>query len=330
MLSQLAAVLVSILCAAGVVAPAHARGPACTAAASCADVLDLASGGSIRYYRSLPLSRNEAVRRAVIIVHGNGRNADDYFEHAIAAARREQRLEEALVLAPNFRTRKDGPTPGEHHWSSQGWKIGNRSRDPARISSFEVMDELLSRICSRTSASFPNLRTVVIAGHSAGAQFVNRYLAGGSGCSNPTVEVRYLVMNPSSYLYVDGRRRAAATGPFRVPDENCQDYDDYKYGLRERNAYMKGLTSNEIRRRLFTRHAWYLAGGTDTKAGGSLDQTCAARLQGPHRLARHANYRDYAALFEGWTGAAFIVVPGIGHSGRDMLASEAARRVAFR
>ncbi len=117
---------------------------------------------------------------------------------------------------------------------------------------------------------------------------------------------------------------------FEAPRSDCQAYDDYKYGLRELNSYMRRVGPGEIRRRLFTRHAWYLAGGADTGAGRSLDQRCEARLQGANRLARHANYRDYAGLFEGWTGAEFITIPGIGHSGRDMLASEVARRITFR
>jgi hypothetical protein len=293
-------------------------------------MLALGTGGSLRYFRSLPLTRSEAVRRALVVVHGNSRNADDYFEYAIAAARLEQKLDDAIVLAPNFRTRKDAPAATEHYWSSSGWKVGNRSQDPKRVSSFAVMDELLARICSSGSPVFPNLGIVVIAGHSAGGQFVNRYLAGGAGCPNAAVEVRYLVMNPSSYLYVDGRRRPSARGPFVLPGDGCRDYDDYKYGLRELNAYMRRVTPAGIRRRLFTRQSWYLAGGADTGAGRSLDQGCEARLQGVNRLVRHANYRDYASLFEGWTGATFVVVPGIGHSGREMLASEAARRVAFR
>jgi hypothetical protein len=171
---------------------------------------------------------------------------------------------------------------------------------------------------------------VVIVGHSAGGQFVNRYLGGGSGCPNAAVEVRYLVMNPSSYLYVDGRRRVESGRPFETPRTSCHEYDDYKYGLRDLNSYMARVGPGEIRRRLFSRRSWYLAGEADTRADRNLEQGCEARLQGAHRLARHANYRDYAELFDDWTGAVFATVPGIGHSGSRMLASEAARSVIFR
>lgn len=310
--------------------PVLARDLPCGKAAACGDWLALSTGGRLRYYGSLPLERSETVDRVVIVIHGNGRNADDYFEHAVAAARLDERLDTTLILAPNYRTRNDQPRTGEHYWGSGGWKIGDRSRDRLRVSSFAVMDELLRRVCPAQATPFPKLRVVTLAGHSAGAQFVNRYLAGGKGCPDPAVEVRFLVMNPSSYLYVDGRRRRPTSGPFVIPPTGCPGYDDYKYGLGNLNRYMRGVGPAEIRRRLFTRRSWYLAGQADTRAGRSLDQRCEAALQGEHRLARYLNYRDYARLFPGWNGAQHASVPGIGHSGREMLASEPARRVMFR
>jgi hypothetical protein len=323
-------VLLLFFFAACAASPAWSRVAPCTAAASCRAELALAGGGKIGYYRSLPLASSDAVERAVVVVHGDERNADDYFSFAIAAARSERRLDDTLVLAPGFRAAGDNPSAGEHFWSSGGWKVGDRSRDAARVSSFAVMDDLLARICGRNARLFPRLRTAVIAGHSAGGQFVSRYVAGGAGCANPAVEVRYVVMNPSSYLYVDGRRRSAAGARFAAPASGCSDYDDYKYGLRELNAYMSDVGAAEIRRRLFTRRTWFVAGLTDTGTDSKLDVRCAAQLQGRNRLERFANYRDYAGLFPDWTGATFVTVPRTGHSGRRMLASEQARAIMFR
>ena len=44
------------------------------------------------------------------------------------------------------------------------------------ISSFEVIDQIISHIAEPDL--FPNLATIVVAGHSAGGQHVNRYAAG--------------------------------------------------------------------------------------------------------------------------------------------------------
>ena len=89
-----------------------------------------------------------------------------YYDRLVASASAEGRLDDTLLLAPNFRTLADGPDANEHYWSSGGWKIGHKSLDdPGRFSSFEVMNELVERVCS--GSLFPALRTVFI-GHSAG------------------------------------------------------------------------------------------------------------------------------------------------------------------
>jgi hypothetical protein len=309
--------------------PAGALDQPCTSSERCRDELVLSTGRSIFYYRNLPLVRNESVSHAVIVVHGNRRDADRYYERLVTAATAEDRMQDALLLAPNFRTRDDHPTANEHYWSSSGWKIGNSSKDSKRFSSFAAMNELLGKVCSSSSVLFEKLQTVVIIGHSAGGQFVNRYAAGGTGCPNRAVEVRYVVMNPSSYLYVDGRRKSWATGEFGPPGFGCMEYDDYKYGLRDLNTYMRGVGADRIRSQLFRRRTYYLGGEEDTKKGSSLDTSCKANLQGPNRLARYRSYREYAATFDDWTGATFSSVPGIGHSGGKMLMSEIARRIMF-
>lgn len=265
------------------------------------------------------------------MIHGNRRDPDRYFESLVAAAEREARLEDTLLLAPGFRAEKDEHGPRSTFWSRSGWKIGNRSKDPGRISSFTVVDELLGRICPVEARPFPALKVVVIVGHSAGGQFVHRYAAGGAGCPDAGVEVRYVVMNPSSYLYVDGRRQAGPDRTFRVPRLGCFGFDDYKYGVRDLNAYMEAVGVERIRENLARRRVFYLAGEKDDNPrSGSLDKSCEARRQGEHRLERFEHYRNYAALFEDWTGSIFRVVPGVGHSGGKMLLSEAAREALFR
>lgn len=298
----------------------------CTSTSTCQDSLILSTGKTIPYFHSFPLVKNDAIKRAVIIVHGNLRNADTYYERLVAATSADGRLDDTLLLAPNFRTRDDGPGANEHYWSSGGWKIGHKSRDePGRISSFEVMNELLERVCS--TSTFPQIRMVVIIGHSAGGQFVNRYAAGGNGCPDPGVDVRYVVMNPSSYLYLTGVR-TSKIGGFKTPD-SCPEYNDYKYGLSDLNTYMTLVGATSIRNNLFTRQTFYLAGEEDTSIDVNLDVSCSGNLQGVNRLQRFKNYRQHADLFDLWTNSIFLSVPGIGHSSSKMLMSETTRSIMF-
>ena len=310
--------------------PAFSSSEPCTDSTLCRDQLALRRGGTLAYFRTLRPDRNEAVRRAVIVVHGNRRDADRYFEHLVAAARAEERLGDTALLAPAFGTLDDERSKSELHWSSHGWKIGDKSRDATRTSSFAALDELLAQVCGLSRTSFPQIQKVAIVGHSAGGQFVNRYAAGGAGCSDRAVEVHYVVMNPSSYLYLDGRRRADGAADFEVPRGGCRGYDDYKYGLRDLNSYMERVGPDRIRQNLFTRRVYYLAGEEDTRGGSSLDTSCRANLQGSQRLARFTSYRDYSRLFDEWTGSVFATIPGIGHDGARMLMSDTTRRVLFR
>jgi hypothetical protein len=312
---------------AGVLLAGAAQADPCTSADACRQQFAISSGKTIPYYRSFPLERNDTIQRVVIVMHGSLRNADAYYDRLVAAADAEGRLHDTLLLAPNFRTQDDGPAANEHYWSSGGWKIGHKSLDdPGRFSSFEVMNELVAQACS--TSTFPDLHTVVIMGHSAGGQFVNRYAAGGAGCPDPAVDTHYIVMNPSSYLYLDPLRRSLA-GAFEVPD-SCSSYDDYKYGLRDLNTFMTRVGTSQIRSNLFERRTYYLAGEEDTSTGGSLDTSCSGNTQGRHRVERHDNYREHTGRFDRWTGSTFLSVPGVGHSGTGMITSETARRLTFR
>ena len=54
-------------------------------------------------YRTYSLdTRNDAIRRALIMVHGTNRNADHYFETSIAAAFLAGALEDTVVIAPHM------------------------------------------------------------------------------------------------------------------------------------------------------------------------------------------------------------------------------------
>ena len=67
-----------------------------------------------------------------------------------------------------------------------------------------MIDEVFDRL--RDRKRFPNLSQVVLAGHSAGGQFVNRYAAGGQARANQGVRLKFLVMKPSPYIYLDRKR----------------------------------------------------------------------------------------------------------------------------
>jgi hypothetical protein len=285
----------------------------------------LSDGKYVPYYRTHPLSEdNRYIRRAIIVIHGLNRTPHSYFTYVVEAAQREGRLDDTLILAPKFQTAQDGPRRDEHRWR-HGWSQGDRSQDGPGLSSFAVVDEVIALLTQR--GRFRNLEMIVVAGHSAGGQFVNRYAAGARRVRG--VRLRWLVMNPSSYLYLD-RRRPRKLGKAFAVQKGAGSYNKYRYGVERLNAYMKRRGVRRIRENLLSRKVYYLTGTSDTGLQ-DLDVSKPARLQGRHRLERWRNYRAYVSLFPRWRrNATFRGVEGIGHSARGMFNSAAARRVLFR
>jgi len=289
--------------------------------------LTTSQGGGVVYYRTHPFNRSHpSVRRAVIVVHGLGRTANGYFRSVLESALADHRGTGTAIVAPRFPIADDKPAAGLHAWTG-GWAIGHRSLAPRRISSYQVIDEVFDRL--RDRKRFPNLSQVVLAGHSAGGQFVNRFVAGGQARVNDGVRLKFLVMNPSSYIYLDKRRPVPGKAGMFAEPKGVKDFNRYKYGLDGLNAYMKTRGRKAILKQMQARRVYYLGGTRDT-GSTNLDQRPQAMIQGRHRFERWRNYRLYVKLFPRWSAnAVFRPVPDIGHSGRQMFNSAAAKQVLF-
>ena len=203
----------------------------------------------------IPYDANQSVAephpqvvRAVVIIPGSNRNSGFGYQTLLeCAAIAGVNDSTSLLVVPQYLIEEDiafHNLPAEHaFWGEQGWKEGNRSLSTsshpraARISSFAVLDSILYAIASRN----PNLQSIVVAGHSAGGQFVNRYAAGNTVqqtlADSFGVQVSYVAANPSSYLYMSAERAVPGDpGSFAAPDAgDCPDYDQYKYGLQSLN-----------------------------------------------------------------------------------------------
>lgn len=315
--------------------PAAAAPPGSTTciprgAQACRGHVILGGGWRLPYYRNHPLSGSPTVTRAVVAMHGSYRDARATFEALLDAAQAAGVDDRTLIIAPRLEARADRPADHEPRWTSEGWKRGDGAITPHGLSSFAVMDQVLSRLANRRR--FPNLTGIVLAGHSAGAQYVQRYAAGGRGpIRHAGVSITYVVANPSSYLYLSPYRpdQSDQTGRrFAVPSTSCA-YDDYKYGLGHRNDYMRGLSDDTIRARYARRRVTYLLGAHDTRHDSMLDVTCAARLEGDNRLQRGTLYYRYMRTYFPRARHDRVVVPGAGHSAHDMYDSAQGRAVLF-
>lgn len=286
------------------------------------------------------------VHRLIVVIHGDSRNAASQLRY-IERAAAERGVVDALIVAPQFLTADDlisaGLSSDTLYWDADAWKRGGASATtplarPASTPAFAVVDELVARITDGTR--FPNLRSVVIAGHSAGGQFVNRYAATNrvaATLAERGITTRYVVANPSSYLYLDARRYDPDSRTFRVltsaEKAACPRFDTYRHGLAGTGPYGVALDGRAVRSQLATRSVAYLLGGLDTATDDpSLDSSCAARWQGRHRLERGQRYQRSLPVVLGSAASArqtFAVVPDVGHDAQAMYRSSAGLRALF-
>lgn len=283
----------------------------------------------LEYFGNQSIGNNNAgnpdVRTVVLVIHGDGRDADQYADDTLEAAVTAGKVSSTAVIAPHFLADTDAHA-GRLYWSDSGWKEGGESLDAGHLSSFEVVDRLIARV---QDGRFPNLDRIVVAGHSAGGQFVQRFAAGSAA----TGVDEYVTANPSSYLYLSGKRWFGSTLRDLTTTEKgkCSGYNTYKYGTSGRNNYMGRVSADTLRARYAAHPVTYLLGGADTSRTNNLDVTCAADLQGAYRLDRGRKFFAYEPSVYGTTptGHRKVEVPGIAHSWNDMVKSTEGRQAVF-
>jgi pimeloyl-ACP methyl ester carboxylesterase len=315
-------------------------------------------GSRLLAYSSYPLDgRNESVTRAFILLHGTSRDAGDHFQTALAAAFLADALNNTVIIAPRFAASsgdtgngggscRDALAQGEADWSCEvqrpnSWRSGGGELGGKGLTSYDYIDELL-RLLSRREI-FPNLRAIVFAGHSAGAQFVIRYQMSNRIHEKLGIPVSYLVANSSAYPYLDQLRPTASAQPRNIASaapgynpppasdppapfapfgdaRNCTAFDEWPYGLRNRVGYSSRIEDAQLKNQIVARPVTFLLGGYDILPLAGFDGSCPAMAQGPTRLARGLAFSRY--LHEQYQGQpSVVVVPLCGHNARCMFTS---------
>lgn len=275
------------------------------------------------------------IRRAVIMLHGQGRDGWLYQDQANEALYnatrttgskdqadlRKLKRSETMIISPEFINESDeelatrtnelqfdevtdlstydsAPAETTLVWQGDSWAEGADSIAPTVIdagegrtpytappmSTFEVLDAIIAQLTNTTT--YPRLDTIIVAGHSLGAQFVQRYALIGAVPSR-SIPVHFFIANPGSFAYLTSQR------PYSTAD--CMDsYDAWKYGLGVfgiRYLYDMVIDSLDDRtdvtdvrvRYLRDRQVHYLFGLDDR--GGQGDRRCQAMARECARTA---------------------------------------------
>jgi len=310
--------------------------PCTRATPECTEWVNLGGQAHALIYRTYPVDkRNEKVTRALVVIHGAGRDADNYFRTGLAAAFLASALDDTIVIAPRFASNdgrgcKDTLAANEINWSCSGdsWRSGGVSASNKELTSYDLMDEILRRLARKEV--FPNLKAIVVSGHSAGGQYVTRYEMANQVHDKLGVPIAYVVSNPSSYAYLDPERPTDANSELRPFGDarNCTTYDNWPYGLKNRGGYTAKLSDDQLKQQLASRSVTYLLGELDILPLGGFDSSCPAMAQGPTRLARGQTFASYVnTKYKAQHKA--IVIPLCGHNARCMFTAELALPILF-
>jgi pimeloyl-ACP methyl ester carboxylesterase len=321
--------------------------PCLAATAECTELVAVGGGpGRALVYRNYALDkRNDAITNVLVLIHGASRDADNYYRSALAAAFLAGKLESALVIAPRMASGGDSLAQNEISWDNT-WRSGGPSPTYPAVTSFDFLDEILRKVARKEL--FPNLKAIVVTGHSAGGQVTNRYAMSSKVHDSLGVPVSYVVSNPSSYAYPTDERPTSAAWPLtanapgyildvaagapafvaRGEGGGCSSYDRWAYGFQNRTGYTASLSDDQLKRQLAARPTTYLLGQVDILPLSGFDSSCGAMAQGPTRQARGQAYAKYVNEKLGGKHQVIVVV-GCGHNGRCMYTSEPALRVLF-
>ena len=327
--------------------------PCTTATAPCARWIIFGGGPSrSMVYASYPLDApNPSITRALIMVHGAGRNADHYFETSTAAGFLAGALDNTIIIAPHFIAGQDKPSANEMMWpeGQNSWRSGGMSPTNPTISSFDFVDEIVRRLADKKV--FPNLTKIVVAGHSAGGQFATRYEMTNKVHGTAGVSLSYVVANPSSYAWPaavrplskgdadSAKAKDEAVGPdgekvhtnfeFGAFDTTkARNYNRWPAGLESRAGYSAGPSNEQLVRQLVERPTTYLLGQVDVLPLGGFDGSPNAMAQGPTRRARGEAFFKYVTETLGAKHVA-IIVPECGHNDRCIFTTDVVFPVIF-
>lgn len=289
--------------------------------------------GLMRYCRNHNIYVDDPdVERAIIVIHGSGLDAKNYYNKTVTEALAEGLdLDEIDIIAPqyfeaSYPDDEDAFPPGTwddyYKWTS-GWRWGNLSSTHTTRSSFAIIDHIVGQLMDHR----PNLQMIVIAGQSAGGQFVDRY-AVGTNVDHTGVDMRFWAANPSTNVWYTSSR----------PEPTCSGYNDYGYGLNNLNTYMSNSTVAQIKSRLTSRDIFWSVGENDTGLAG-LDVSCKANAQGANRHERWDNHRTHVGnvcvsqghpgLFCLFHAARHVEIPGCGHGKDCSWASDEGHEILF-
>ena len=229
--------------------------------------------------------------KVLFVVHGNTRNADDYLNSWIRLTKDKN----IAIFAPHFK-RSSFISFNTLQMSTSSGKI-RTDTDLYLHNSIDTLFKYIKAKFKLTDKLYDSY------GHSAGAQFVHRYLLMSD---NPSVN-KAVAANAGWYTFLNGA--------------------DFPYGVKNPPI---SLTDSNVKKFLST-NLYILIGTNDIDVDSSINKSKGAQKQGINRLQRAKNFFTYTESIVEQNNLEFKwkyqAVPGAPHSNKVM--SKAAVLVLF-
>ncbi len=220
------------------------------------------------------------------VMHGDNRNGDKYRDAWVAKSDQYG----FIVITPNFAKNIFGDE--EYHRGNVMSVDG--SQNPKDSLVYNVIDDIFDYFLAHSKSK---ARTFNIYGHSAGGQFVHRFLTFRGGQRI-------------------GKAVSANAGWYTIPTESIK----FPYGIGDPSGKKSGYTIDK--KSFYGAPLTILLGTADTLRTANLNQSKRADAQGRTRLARGLNYyqwcKDDAASLGYQFNWEVKFVEGVGHSNKKM------------
>lgn len=298
--------------------------PPCTSG-DCIESKQLSNGGTANFdfYANYPIYADNAewenLTQAIIVVHGQNRNADDYFNYLTYALNENNLSESTVLLAPWFKSESDAAT-GDFYWSSSNWREGQPSNNDVQLSSFAIVDSLISQLANKDK--FPVMEKIIVTGHSSGGLFTHVYAASNKAESTySNLSFDYVVANSQYFYYANNFRYNEGSATFSEPD-NCVGFNFWPLGYNNVPGYLSGTTETTFNSQFVSRKITYLLGNGSASDPSLNTSDCSATLLGSSRYQRGENIFTFMnEYYNGMHVHQKVIVEGVSHDGEGMYKS---------
>jgi|TARA_B110000305_G_C19434273_1_gene637968 hypothetical protein len=277
--------------------------------------------GNFDFYANYPIfeekARWENLDKAIIVIHGASFNPDDYFRYMTTTLEYLDYSENTVLVAPHFK--KIPMTLKDLYWEGYDYRDGKPSGSNFPISSFEVLDFLVSQLADKNI--FPALKKIIITGQSSGGRFLHTYAAANrSETAYVDIQFEYIVSESQYFYYPTTERIQEQTNELFEPS-TCSELSVWPFGFEGVPDYVNILTKEEFDQRFVNRSITYLLGDGEGSDSSLNTRDCNAVLSGSSRYIRGENMFQYMNLKFSTHNHKKVIVEGVSHQGSAIYTS---------